>query len=283
MAVKLKTPLRYPGGKAKLKRYTTELIQLNNLQNCTYVEAFAGGSGLAMELLFSNVVDRVILNDLDKSIYALWHCILTDSTKLIDMINSIDITIDEWNIQKNIQNNKENVDLLSLAYSTLFLNRTNRSGILKAGPIGGKNQDGNYLLDCRFKKNDIIERITNIALLADRIEFYNMDALDFIDYLNNNAPENTFIFFDPPYFDKGPELYINHYIGNDHRNLSEKIFELNFPWIITYDNIDYIKDLYNEHSQTVYYLNYSAQKSHKGKEVMIYSDNMIPLKLEKAY
>lgn len=283
MPAKLKTPLRYPGGKAKLKQYTKELIEKNNLRGCTYVEAFAGGAGLAMELLFNGTVERVILNDIDRSIYALWYSILNDTENLIHCIRTNDICIDEWHTQKEIQNRKKDVDILSLAYSTLFLNRTNRSGIITAGPIGGKNQDGNYLLDCRFNRDDIIDRIIKISERKSSIDFYNMDAIEFIDFINITAPEDTFVFFDPPYYDKGPELYVNHYIGEDHSKLSKKISELNHPWIITYDNADYIKNLYTEYNQTIYYLNYSVQTPYKGKEIMIYSDNIDPLMIEKAY
>ncbi len=283
MPAKLKTPLRYPGGKSKLKNYTMDLIELNNFNGCTYIEAFAGGAGLAMELLFNETVGRVILNDIDRSIYALWYCVLNNTEMLIEIINTTDITIDEWYIQKDIQNNKSTADLLQLAYSTLFLNRTNRSGILTAGPIGGKKQNGNYTLDCRFNKVDIVQRIREIASRSELIEFHNMDALDFIDYIDNHQSQNSFIFFDPPYYDKGPELYVNHYIGDDHHELSERISELDIPWIVTYDNSDYIRELYDDYNQTIYYLNYSAQKPHKGQELMIYSNNINPAPLNRAY
>lgn len=282
MPAKTKTPLRYPGGKVKLKNYLCDLINCNNFNNYTYVEAFAGGAGLAMELLITGKIKNVILNDIDKSIFSLWDSILNNKDELVSMIKKNEITIDEWNKQKNIQNNKEQVSKIDLAYSTLFLNRTNRSGILKAGPIGGKNQNGNYLLDCRFNRDDIIERIEKIHEFRNSIEFYNLDAVDFISMIEARD-DKMFVFFDPPYFNKGPELYVNYYKKEDHEYLAKKITQIEIPWIITYDNEEHIKDIYKDFNQTVYYLNYSVQNPHKGKEVMIYSDNVKSVEITNAY
>ncbi len=283
MPAKTSTPLRYPGGKAKLINYTTSLLNNNNLLGCTYVEPFAGGAGLAIQLLLDGVVNRLILNDKDRSVYALWYSILNNSEELIALISEREITITEWNIQKDIQNNNDLVDLITLGFSTLFLNRTNRSGILKAGPIGGKRQTGNYKLDCRFNKEDIINRIRVIAAESHRIQFHNLDAVDFIENIINPLQEQVFIFFDPPYHIQGPGLYMNHFKDDDHLTLSNVISRVTHPWIVTYDNTELIKSLYINFNVTTYSLNYSAQKSQIGTELMIYADNIHSIPITIAH
>lgn len=269
------SPLRYPGGKTKLYKYTKNLIEKNNLSNCIYIEGFAGGSGLALELLANNVVDKLLLNDIDKSIYVLWKTILNNPKPLIELINTINITVDEWYKQRKIQDNKDlSQNEVELAFSTLFLNRTNRSGIIYAGPIGGYEQKGKYKIDCRFNKDSIIEKINYIHSMKDNIEFYNYDAELFIDKIIKEIKEPFFCFFDPPYFKKGQSLYVNFYNYDDHSSLANKISSLNNNWIVTYDNEDEIKQLYSKFKQKNFNLNYSAGTNRVGTELMIYSDSI---------
>jgi DNA adenine methylase len=264
------TPLRYPGGKDRTYDYVKHLIQQNNIS--TYIEPFAGGAAVAIRLLLNKDVERIIINDYDKSIYCFWKIIIEDHERLIDKIRTTPINMDEWYKQKSIQGNKENVDDLSLAFSTLFLNRTNRSGIIKAGVIGGKNQDGNNKMDCRFNKEKIIERIQLIAALSSQIKVCNYDAKEFIEAEIKHT-RKSLTFFDPPYYDKGPELYTNFYQHNDHVELAKVIKEQmkNRYWILTYDIAEKIESLYSKHNHEKYYLNYSIATPSKGQEFMFFS------------
>ena len=274
MAIKIYTPLRYPGGKSKLYEYVRELVILNNCS--TYIEPYAGGAGVALRLLINRDVDRIMINDYDKSIYALWYSILNDSEKLIELIEKTDISIDEWYNQKSIQENKQLTEnLLELGFSTLFLNRVNRSGIIKAGVIGGKNQTGHYKMDCRFNKSDIIERIRLIASFKHKIKLHNLDAEVFIKK-STSRTKDSLTFFDPPYYQKGPGLYTNFYSHEDHVNLSKTIKKHmdNKNWIITYDIHDEIKNIYDEYDYKKYYLNYSITNPSKGQEYMFFSKNI---------
>lgn len=267
------SPLRYPGGKSSTYPYIKELINLNECN--TYIEPFAGGAGVAIKLLVNEDIDKIIINDYDKSIYSFWYSVLYQTDKFIDKIEKCEITMDEWYRQKSIQEDKENADLLDLGFSTFFLNRTNRSGIINAGVIGGKEQKGKYKLDCRFNKSALINRICLIANKRAKIELYRMDAYDFIDevILNTN---NSFTFFDPPYFEKGPSLYTNFYTKNQHRNLANKILSLlhQKKFIITYDHSQIIKELYADLDYIEYYLNYSANNKTKGIEYMFFSNKL---------
>lgn len=271
---KTMSPLRYPGSKNKTYQYVKHLIEINNCD--TYIEPFVGGASVAIKLLLNKDVKKIMINDFDKSIYALWYSILNHTEELIDLINSTNITIEEWHRQKEINKNKENNDnLLELGFSTLFLNRTNRSGIIKAGVIGGLNQNGNYKLDCRFNKEDIVFKIKSLAKFKNKIKLYNKDAEDFIRQ-NVSRTKNSLTFLDPPYYNKGAELYVNFYKYKDHISLSETIDRSlsNKLWILTYDNVIEIKEMYKKYRIIEYYLNYSAGKPVKSIEFMFFSKNI---------
>lgn len=275
MAMKTYSPLRYPGGKNQLTRFVETLIEEKRLKNSVYIEPFCGGAAVALSLLINNKVNNIIINDYDKSIYAFWYSVLNYTSKLCDLIESTNINMDEWYRQKEIQNNKLNENLLSLGFSTLFLNRTNRSGIIKAGVIGGKEQNGNYKLDCRFNKEDIIQKIKIISNLKDHIQLYNLDTENLIDNVVSKLQHKSFIFFDPPYYNKGATLYTNFYKHDDHLSLANKIKDIKYhSWILTYDNTPEIREMYNSFKSEVYKLNYSVQKKHKGEEVIFYSKTL---------
>ena len=269
------SPLRYPGGKNKLSDYVIKLIEYNNLNNATYIEPYAGGCAVALKLLLEGHVNNIIINDFDRSIFAFWHSVLYETDALCEMINNTPINMDNWYRLKALQADKENVPLLELGFSTFFLNRTNRSGIISAGVIGGYNQTGNYLMDCRFKKDKLISKIREIANHRDHIQLYNLDTIDLIQDVINNMEEQAFIFFDPPYYEKGSCLYVNYYTHDDHLALSRSIADIeNHKWIVTYDNVPQIADMYEHFRSTTYNLKYTVEKKYFGTEIMFYSDNM---------
>lgn len=275
--VKSISPLRYPGGKAKVYNQIVELLTKNNKLETTYIEPFAGGCGLALMLLKNNIVSNLILNDIDKSIYCFWKSVLKYNIDLCKMIDSAILTLEEREIQKSIQNNKEKIDMrkkedvLKLGFSTFYLNRVNRSGIIKAGVIGGINQNGNYKLDCRFNKKDLVEKIQEIYTYRDKIRFYNLDVIDFLQRIKK---KDSFIFFDPPYYNKGKDLYVNFYEHDDHLNLANKISKLKNDWIVTYDNEEEIKKMYKQFRQKEFDITYTLEKKRKTKEIIIFSKTL---------
>jgi len=174
------SPLRYPGGKTILYEKVKNILKENNLLKCTYMEPFSGGAGLALKLLMNNDVDKIVINDFDYAIYSFWHNVLFDTEKFCEDINNIRVDLDEWEKQRNIYNNQNNYSMYEIGLATFFLNRTNRSGIIKGGPIGGKNQEGKYRIDCRFNKTVLINKIKEIGKYRARIKLFNYDVNDFI-------------------------------------------------------------------------------------------------------
>ncbi|MEN2261393.1 DNA adenine methylase [Enterococcus faecalis] len=271
-----KSPLRYPGGKTQLANFVFNTIKINDIKNCVYIEPYAGGFGAGLELLLSNRVSEVVINDYDKSIYSVWYSIINNTEKLIDLIEKTPITMDSWYKQKELHNQNKNYrNSLENGFSTLFLNRTNRSGIISAGPIGGYSQLGEYKLDCRFNKKDLIKKIIDISEQKERIHLYQLDAVKLIDTIKKEYDsKSSFIFFDPPYFVQGKKLYTNFYNEKDHRILAGKIAELeDYYWITTYDHAPPILDMYTNFNNRAftYSLLYSAQTKRKAIEYIFAS------------
>ena len=264
------SPLRYPGGKTFLSPFFDGVIKDNGLEKVTYVEPFAGGAGAALALLLSGKVDRIVINDLDKAIYAFWKSAIFSAAKFIKKIHSTPVTIKEWKKQKAIHNNPK-AGWFELGFATFFLNRTNTSGILDGGPIGGLKQEGRYKINARFNKEKLAERIHQLSVYKKKISIFNKDGLELIsDYLNK---KNTFIYLDPPYFEKGSSLYLNHYKKENHEALAKKLNQNpDAFWLLTYDNKKEIKSLYPDRKILGFSLNYNAYKSRIGREIMIMSD-----------
>lgn len=270
-----KSPLRYPGGKVKLYPFMEQLIRQNTVDPPIYVEPFAGGAGLALELLFNGNVERIMINDLDPAIYSFWYSITNEETfyLFINRVNEVDININEWKIQKDIYMHQDIHNKLELGFATFFLNRCNRSGILKAGPIGGQKQNGNYRINCRFNKDRLIPLLRKIYDNRNRIDVTNLNAEEFIEYIDMNY-DNLFIYLDPPYVDKGYQLYKNSFTKEDHVSLSKKIKKLKNKWFVTYDNTDLIKELYSDCKTEIFNIQYSAGSKRVENEIAVYSDSI---------
>jgi len=269
------SPLRYPGGKGKLSATVKSIIDANKVHDCTYIEPFAGGAGVALSLLFSQYVKRIVLNDINYQLFSFWNTLLLNPEYLIHKINDATLTIDEWTKQKHIFNNPHKYEQKKIGFAFFYLNRTNRSGILNAGVIGGYAQSAKYKIDARFNKKNLIKRIEAIAEYKSKIELYNMDTVDFLRSYEIKSSDRYFAYFDPPYYNKGQDLYTNFYTHEDHKKLSDVVQnELSYNWIMTYDDTPAIRELYKNRSLTCFNLLYCAHNIRLGKELLITCDNI---------
>ncbi len=270
------SPLRYPGGKNKLAKFVALVCEKNNV-NGHYVEPYAGGASVALYLLINEYIKEITINDFDRAIYAFWYSILNETEKFCRKIKSTEITVGNWNKLKKVHVNKEKASLFDLGFATFFLNRANQSGIIDGGIIGGTDQKGVYKINCRFNKKNLIERINLIASHKENIHLYNLDALDLIKkFQKEDMGENTIFYFDPPYYLKGPSLYMSHYKNDDHEKVSEKIMQIKKArWIISYDNVPKIKKLYKGIKKKEYTFLHTAHEVKEGKEILFFSDNLI--------
>jgi len=269
------TPLRYPGGKQKIFSFIKEIIELNGLAGIEYAEPYAGGAGVAIELLLNNIVKKIYLNDTSIAIYSFWKTLVDAPEWLCKKILLASLTVDEWKKQREIFKNHNNYSTEEIGFSTLYLNRCNRSGILTGGLIGGLKQNGVWKMDARFSRKDLIQRIEAIANRKSDIYVSNDDAEIFIKYKIDPSKHKKFIYFDPPYLNKAEHLYLNHYDYNDHKRIAQKIQNIKEAyWIVSYDFNEYITDLYKDRKYFVYNIQYNALKAYIGKELFIFSDNL---------
>ena len=269
------TPLRYPGGKGKLANFMKLVFRANNLLDSPYIEPYAGGAGIALALLFDEFASHIHINDLNRSIFSFWKSVLNETDALCRLIHDTPVTMREWEYQKAVQQRADQVTTLELGFSTFFLNRTNRSGIITGGVIGGKNQDGPYKLDARLNRENLESRIQRIARFRDRISIYNLDAAQFIRTILPGISHNALVYLDPPYYMKGQGLYENYYEHNDHLEIARLVAPIPQHWIVSYDNAPPIQPLYSLHRQITYNLSYSAGDRYSGSEVMFFSDGLV--------
>ena len=270
-----KTPLRYPGGKQRLAPFVLEVMAENGLVGGDYVEPYAGGAGVAMELLLNGDVAQVHLNDASPALYAFWKAMLEHPEEFCRRISGASLTVEEWKRQKQILAAPESADLMDLGFSLFFLNRCNRSGIPSGGIIGGLDQTGRWKMDARFTRTALIARVEAIASRRDRIQVTGMDAEDFIINVLPRLPKKSLVYLDPPYFKKANRLYLNHYTPEDHARIAKVIQKkINIPWIVSYDCAPEILSHYATCQFFLYDLQYTAGKAYRGREAFFFSDRL---------
>ena len=267
------SPLRYPGGKGKIVPLIDLILQRIETKVSTYIEPFAGGAEVAVSLLLDGKVDEIVINDKDVAIYSFWRSILQETDWFLEKLARTSITMDERFKQKAICSAGKKYSP-ELGFAAFFLNRCNRSGIIaKAGPIGGYNQSGNWKLSARFNKEELTKRIKTIAEKRQHIRVYNQDIFVFIEKYIPRFSENSFVYFDPPYYNKGKILYHNALVHQDHELLAQKIGScVTCPWIITYDNSPEIVAMYKNFFSKPFQIGYSLAEHRIGTEIMIFKD-----------
>jgi DNA adenine methylase len=250
-------------------------LEKNNNGDVTYIEPFAGGAGVALALLLMEKVSNIIINDYDVAIYCFWESILNDTQRFIRKIESVNVNIEEWEKQKRIYDNTTSE--FSLGFATFFLNRTNFSGVITGGPIGGREQKGEWKLGARFNKDKLIERIERISYFKNRIKVKNEDGLQLINKFSRR--KDVFVYLDPPYYVKGSSLYLNSFEHDNHVALSKSLKSKKaMQWLLTYDNVKEINEMYQGQRIVPFEINYHAKKVSRGKEVMVFSNSMSPPK-----
>ena len=269
------SPLRYPGGKGKLAKFMAAVVRANGVADGRYIEPYAGGAGIAWELVITGVVRRVLINDISPSLFAFWTSVLHHTDDLCQRIRDVPLSVEEWDRQKKIFRSPKDVSMIDLGMSFFYLNRTNRSGILNGGVIGGRKQEGKWRMDARFNRENLIHRITKIAECAGRIEVTCADAVEFLRDQSDDLGEKDLIYLDPPYFAKGRMLYYDAYKPDDHAAVAELLGDLEGPrWVVSYDDVETIRSLYSFAQRREYTIGYSARRRTRGHEVMFFSKGM---------
>jgi DNA adenine methylase len=251
-------------------------MSANDLLDGEYVEPYAGGAGIALELLLQEYVSRIHINDISQLVHSFWWSVLHRTENLCRLIVDTPRTVEAWDKQKRVLMSPSEYSQLEVGFATFFLNRTNRSGILNGGIIGGRNQTGPWKIDARYNVRDLVARIEAIAKLRSRIALTKLDAVTFLSVGIRKWPKKTLIYLDPPYYEKGRELYYDFYNNDDHMAVANYMqgHVSDQQWIVSYDNVKPIRDMYSARRHCTYSIGYSARGSRQGSEVMFFCDTL---------
>lgn len=260
------TPLRYPGGKAKFGPFLATVLRASRLVDSAYAEPYAGGAGAGLHLLFRGLVSRVHLNDIDRGLTSFWKAALVHNERFAREVERIPLTVREWDRQRQALRTLRCGFDLGLAF--FYLNRTNRSGIMNGGVIGGRAQTGAWGIDARFNRAELAARVRALAPLRRQISITRLDALAFLDEMAGNRSK-TLTYLDPPYFGQGQKLYPNFYTPADHAEIASYLRSYRHPWLMTYDSCDEIRSLYRSRRLLESELSYSAREVRRGRELVI--------------
>jgi DNA adenine methylase len=275
------SPLRYPGGKARLAAYISGVIEENYLNGCTFYEPFAGGASVSLELLRLGFVSDAVLVEKDPLVFSFWWCVFNRTEDLCAAVDACPVSIETWQQLQPTRAIADPTDgrftVLQLATAGLFFNRTNFSGIIGAGPIGGEEQLSEYKIDCRFNKEKITRQIRAAARFSHRISVHCGDAVTF---MRENAEAIStgfsFVYVDPPYYEQGRKLYRHHYVDEDHVQLASFLQNQAYPWLLSYDDHPRIRELYAGNTVQPIYLDYNVRSSRLAQELAI-SNRVIPV------
>lgn len=267
------SPLRYPGGKSALYSHLRSIIRANNLTAGTYVEPYAGGAGAGIALLLTGEIENLVINDLDPCVFAFWKAALDHPEEFAGRTRHAELTVAEWKRQKRIYSEADRDDHVNLGFAFFYLNRTNRSGVLNGGPIGGLDQTGPYKIDARYNTPVLLERLRLLALYRNHITLSNEDGVQVIQqYVGRRS---TIVYADPPYFNKAGRLYMSSFAPENHTELARVLNSVpDRNWLLTYDDVPQVAELYPERRREYVSLSYSARRVTKAQEAIVYSDGL---------
>jgi DNA adenine methylase len=255
--------------------------RLNSWGDYPIAEPFAGGAGASLSLLYSEETPHVFINDADVAINAFWWSVTRRPKEFAAKLKGTTANMVEWKRQRGIHSRPSQVSRTDLGFATFYLNRCNRSGIiLKGGPIGGNDQKGKWKIDARYNVPELLRRCDEVAEYRSRIVVTGEDGLQFI---RKRASDRVFFFIDPPYYEKGPTLYLNSLTHAYHRALARQLQSMpGAAWVMTYDDTPEVRALY-ESWATVreFQLDYAASGRRKGRELFICPKSLkLPMRQE---
>jgi DNA adenine methylase len=276
------SPLRYPGGKRRLVPYVAAALEANALRPELFVEPFAGGASVALELAEADAVERIGIADLDPYVAAFWRTAFFDCDWLCHQVERIEVSLATWERMKGARYTAAR----SMALACLFLNRTSFNGTLhrRAGPIGGKAGESDYAIACRFPRERLVRRLRACEELArdGRVAFVHCaSALETIRYARTIASRNEgslFFYFDPPFWAKSHRLYRYSFEDPDHEAFSESLHQVREPYLLSYDPAPEVGSLYASHEVQIETIElfYAATQRSAGRELMISNLRVLP-------
>ena len=256
----MKSPLRYPGGKTRACKILDQIIVNNNIKIDTIISPFFGGGSFEFYLENKYKI-KIIANDKFNPLYIFWKTVKENKeelcNQLYEKLNKIDKEI-FMKMRKEIIKS-EGIDKALMYF---IINRCSFSGSTLSGGFSLESSKN------RFTESSI-DRINKLEL--SNFQIYNQD---FKEFINNN--KNGFMFLDPPYYlEKKSKLYGNN--GDMHEDFNHNelynCLKDRKNWIMTYNNCEFIKKLYNQFKIIETCWSYGMNKTKESSEIVILSKN----------
>lgn len=236
--ISIKSPLRYPGGKARLAK---KILAMAPEGYSEYREPFLGGGSVlfAVHSLKPDIAKKA--GDSFQPLYNFWHMCKTEPKELYHQVwvgKQIIIGKSLWEkCRKWVFDTSTDIRDVDRAAAYFMLNRITFSGLTLSG---GYSKEAH---ETRF-------RDTHIARLKDANQVLQNVDLRHSDYteLLHEPGDNVWIYLDPPYDIKSDNLYGNagaSHKGFDHVKFAEECKKCKHKWLITYNDNQKIRDLYS--------------------------------------
>lgn len=262
----LKSPLRYPGGKSRAIKILMPFFPQDFDE---LAEPFFGGGSVGLYLAQNLGLKQIFANDLNTDLYCFWQTLKTQNKALIDEIERTRQTHTNGRelYEKLLARRGENLSDFQRAVDFFVLNRITFSGVVDCGGYSQKAYES------RFTPSSI-ERLKNMDSILRNFTFSNQS---YENLLQNNG-KRVFIFLDPPYFSasksklygKKGDLHANF----NHERLCEHLKNTKHRFLLTYDDSEFIRELYKDFYKLKYTLqygmnNFKQTKANKGQELLI--------------
>lgn len=277
------SPLRYPGGKARMAPYLAAMFaeQVSVMDVEVWLEPFAGGAGAGLSLLDDDAVGEIWLTEKNPALAALWRAMLTENETLATHVEQTvpDLDLWAWARSQVAAAARPGTTDADTGFAALVLNRCSRSGMVnpRVGPIGGKSQNGPWTLASRWNAPALAERIRHVGSLSGRIRFTEGDAVTAIaDLADSGIEDEVIAFVDPPYLREGNRLYANGMDAADHQRLADALNASPVRWMLTYDDEPTVAaDLYPHRRVLAYRIANTANRARIATEHAVVSDNLV--------
>lgn len=277
-----KSLLRYPGGKAKLlpqihKHLTAKL----NCDGFEYREPFFGGGAVGIAYMAANPANRKVwINDKDVGIACLWTSVIRYpellKSEVLKFAPSIDFFYEfKEELKANNSMPFETKQIVQYGFKKLAIHQMSYSGLgtMSGGPLGGRDQQNiNNRIDSRWSPSNLRKKIDDLHELFSRFEIRenactHYDAIDLIECKSSEA----ILYLDPPYLIEGPNLYQHSFSLSDHCRLADALRYTEHQWVLSYDDCEKIRKLFDWAEIEKVHVAYSITKPTKKSELIIAS------------
>lgn len=277
------SPLRYPGGKARMSAHLAEVFaqQHGLLDVEVWMEPFAGGAGAALTLLDEDQVSEAWLVERHPALAAFWRAVVEQGDELAARVEVLHVDMTTWDEARHVVgavSAGEQLPDLDAGLAAFVVNRCSRSGIVtaNAGPMGGKHQRGRWTVASRWNAVALAERIRHVHTLGPRIRITEGDGIEHIAELDGSVgiEDELFLFVDPPYIREGNRLYANGMTGAGHQRLADALRATPARWLLTYDDEPAVHEsLYPTERVLAYDISNTANRQRVAREFAVFSDN----------